>query len=31
MSNSVSISIATNSAIAISKGFGWFVTGVRIA
>jgi solute carrier family 30 (zinc transporter), member 9 len=27
MSNSVSISIATNSAIAISKGFGWFVTG----
>jgi zinc transporter 9 len=27
MSNSVSISIATNSAIALSKGFGWFVTG----
>jgi divalent metal cation (Fe/Co/Zn/Cd) transporter len=27
MSNSVSISIATNSVIALSKGFGWFVTG----
>ena len=27
MSSSVTISIATNSAIAISKGFGWFVTG----
>ncbi len=27
MSSSVSISIATNSAIALSKGFGWFVTG----
>ena len=27
MSNSVSISIATNSAIAAAKGFGWFVTG----
>ena len=27
MSNSVSISIATNTAIAVSKGFGWFVTG----
>ncbi|MGC1816476.1 MAG: cation transporter [Casimicrobiaceae bacterium] len=27
MSSSVSVSIATNSAIAISKGFGWFVTG----
>jgi zinc transporter 9 len=27
MSNSVSISIATNSTIALSKGFGWFVTG----
>ncbi len=27
MSNSVSVSIATNSAIALSKGFGWFVTG----
>ncbi|MHB8492982.1 MAG: cation diffusion facilitator family transporter [Casimicrobiaceae bacterium] len=27
MSSSVSISIATNSAIAVSKGFGWFVTG----
>ena len=27
MSNSVSISIGTNTAIAISKGFGWFVTG----
>jgi zinc transporter 9 len=27
MSASVSISIATNSAIAAAKGFGWFVTG----
>ncbi len=27
MSSSVSISIATNTAIAISKGFGWVVTG----
>jgi zinc transporter 9 len=27
MSNSVTISIATNSVIALSKGFGWFVTG----
>ena len=27
MSNSVSISIGTNSVIALSKGFGWFVTG----
>ncbi len=27
MSSSVRISIATNSAIAVSKGFGWFVTG----
>src|SRR4029077_9134462 len=27
MSNSVTISIATNTAIAASKGFGWFVTG----
>lgn len=27
MSSSVSISIATNSAIAAAKGFGWFVTG----
>src|SRR6185436_8075581 len=27
MSNSVSISIGTNTAIALSKGFGWFVTG----
>ena len=27
MSSSVSVSIATNTAIAISKGFGWFVTG----
>ncbi|MGI8895848.1 MAG: cation diffusion facilitator family transporter [Casimicrobiaceae bacterium] len=27
MSSSVSISIATNSAIATAKGFGWFVTG----
>jgi len=27
MSSSVSISIGTNTAIAISKGFGWFVTG----
>ncbi|MDE2209476.1 MAG: cation transporter, partial [Betaproteobacteria bacterium] len=27
MSSSVSLSIATNSAIAVSKGFGWFVTG----
>jgi solute carrier family 30 (zinc transporter), member 9 len=27
MSNSVSISIATNTAIAGAKGFGWFVTG----
>ena len=27
MSSSVKISIATNSAIALSKGFGWFVTG----
>jgi zinc transporter 9 len=27
MSNSVSLSIATNSVIALSKGFGWFVTG----
>jgi zinc transporter 9 len=27
MSNSVTISIATNSTIALSKGFGWFVTG----
>jgi len=27
MSNSVSVSIATNTAIAVSKGFGWFVTG----
>ena len=27
MSNSVSVSIGTNSAIALSKGFGWLVTG----
>jgi zinc transporter 9 len=27
MSSSVTISIATNSAIAAAKGFGWFVTG----
>lgn len=27
MSNSVTVSIATNTAIAVSKGFGWFVTG----
>lgn len=27
MSSSVTLSIATNSAIAASKGFGWFVTG----
>ena len=27
MSSSVSISIATNTAIAGAKGFGWFVTG----
>lgn len=27
MSSSVSLSIATNTAIAASKGFGWFVTG----
>lgn len=27
MSSSVSVSIATNTAIAASKGFGWFVTG----
>jgi zinc transporter 9 len=27
VSSSVTISIATNSAIAVSKGFGWFVTG----
>jgi zinc transporter 9 len=27
MSSSVSLSIATNTAIALSKGFGWFVTG----
>jgi zinc transporter 9 len=27
LSNSVTISIATNTAIAASKGFGWFVTG----
>ena len=27
MSNSVSISVATNSVIALAKGFGWFVTG----
>src|SRR6188472_282296 len=27
MSNSVSISIGTNTAIALAKGFGWFVTG----
>ena len=27
MSSSVSISIATNSVIAVAKGFGWFVTG----
>jgi zinc transporter 9 len=27
MANSVSVSIATNSAIAVSKGFGWLVTG----
>ena len=27
MSSSVTLSIATNSAIAISKGFGWIVTG----
>lgn len=27
MSSSVSVSIATNSAIAIAKGFGWVVTG----
>jgi zinc transporter 9 len=27
MSASVTISIATNTAIAVSKGFGWFVTG----
>ena len=27
MSNSVTLSIATNTAIAAAKGFGWFVTG----
>ena len=27
MSSSVKLSIATNTAIAVSKGFGWFVTG----
>ena len=27
MSSSVTLSIATNSVIAVSKGFGWFVTG----
>jgi len=27
MSSSVSLSIATNTAIAATKGFGWFVTG----
>jgi len=27
LSSSVKLSIATNSAIALSKGFGWFVTG----
>jgi zinc transporter 9 len=27
MSSSVSLSIATNTVIAVSKGFGWFVTG----
>ena len=27
MSSSVTLSIATNSAIAVSKGFGWFLTG----
>jgi len=27
VSSSVTLSIATNSAIAVSKGFGWFVTG----
>jgi zinc transporter 9 len=27
LSNSVTVSIATNTAIAASKGFGWFVTG----
>lgn len=27
MSSSVTLSIATNSAIALSKGFGWFATG----
>ena len=27
MSSSVTLSIATNSAIAVAKGFGWFVTG----
>jgi solute carrier family 30 (zinc transporter), member 9 len=27
MSSSVTISVATNSVIALSKGFGWFVTG----
>src|SRR5512142_2673845 len=27
MSSSVSLSIGTNTAIAASKGFGWFVTG----
>jgi zinc transporter 9 len=27
MSSSVTVSIATNTAIALSKGFGWFVTG----
>ncbi|HYR00580.1 MAG TPA: cation transporter, partial [Casimicrobiaceae bacterium] len=27
MSASVSLSIATNATIALSKGFGWFVTG----
>src|SRR4051794_4481872 len=27
MSSSVSISVATNSAIALAKGFGWLVTG----
>ncbi len=27
MSSSVSVSIATNTAIAAAKGFGWFVTG----
>jgi zinc transporter 9 len=27
MSSSVSVSIGTNTAIAIAKGFGWFVTG----